>query len=100
MREFVENALDAAESIGALPDIFVTMYVLIVFPYLLSLLTLLSFGNLTLHSEEISQQRFNTLFGVESVERKNASLYRDSDVPKDKKAREFLSKCIHLPIFN
>eukprot|EP01137_Pigoraptor_chileana_P015407 Opistho-2@71290 len=57
VREFVENSLDAAESIGVLPVIQLTI-------------------------EEIDQAAFHSLIGLTEQSRKNEALYTQDDKPK------------------
>lgn len=64
IRELVENGLDAAEAVGTLPDIEVTV-------------------------ERIGQQRFRSMVGMDGDrERVDASLYKDVENTKERKARE------------
>ncbi|KAL0026624.1 hypothetical protein WJX77_011706 [Trebouxia sp. C0004] len=66
VRELVENSLDAAESIGQLPDITITI-------------------------EEISQKRMNSIRGIDNHERLDEELYHDfetDDARKKRLARE------------
>ncbi|DBB08030.1 TPA: DNA topoisomerase 6 subunit B [Trebouxia sp. C0006] len=66
VRELVENSLDAAESIGQLPDVTITI-------------------------EEISQKRMNSIRGIDNHERLDEELYHDfetDDARKKRLARE------------
>lgn len=66
VRELVENSLDAAESIGQLPDVTITI-------------------------EEISQKRLNSIRGIDNHERLDEELYHDfetNDARKKRLARE------------
>lgn len=68
IRELVENGLDAAESMDALPEIEVTV-------------------------ERIGKQQFRTLVGMDDVrERVDSSLYKDVENAKEKKSREAKEK--------
>ncbi|QDZ22379.1 subunit B of DNA topoisomerase VI [Chloropicon primus] len=62
VRELVENSLDAAERVGVLPDVNVTL-------------------------EEISLERFQKLYGVEATERIDKGLYKDVETEKERTAR-------------
>eukprot|EP00171_Calliarthron_tuberculosum_P017738 IDg17738t1 len=63
VRELVENALDAAEAVPALPDITVTI-------------------------NRISQSDFRKLVGADARERVDQSLYKDVETTKERKSRE------------
>ncbi|KAK9811024.1 hypothetical protein WJX73_007287 [Symbiochloris irregularis] len=62
VRELVENSLDAAESVGALPDI-------------------------DIHIEEVSQKRLNSIRGVSNHARLDEELYNDFETEAVKKKR-------------
>ena len=63
VRELIENSLDAAERIGVLPEIQVTI-------------------------EEISLERFQKMYGVEATERVDMGLYKDLETAKERNKRE------------
>lgn len=67
VRELVENALDAAEAVPALPDISVTI-------------------------TRISPASFRKLVGAGARERVDESLYKDVETPKERKSREAKEK--------
>ena len=67
VRELVENSLDAAERVGVLPEVQVTL-------------------------EEISLERFQKLYGIEASERVDTELYKDQETAKEKKKREAKEK--------
>ena len=63
VRELIENSLDAAERIKALPEIQIDI-------------------------EEISLERFQKLYGVESADRVDLKLYKDTETTQERKKRE------------
>ena len=62
VRELVENALDSAESIGALPEVHLSI-------------------------EEVSEEELNSLTGIVKQERMDEELYKDYETEKEKKKR-------------
>ena len=62
VRELVENALDSAESIGALPEVHLSI-------------------------EEMSEDELNKLTGIVKQERMDEELYKDFESEKDRKRR-------------
>eukprot|EP00002_Diphylleia_rotans_P032471 TRINITY_DN6827_c0_g1_i1.p1 TRINITY_DN6827_c0_g1~~TRINITY_DN6827_c0_g1_i1.p1 ORF type:complete len:690 (+),score=148.34 TRINITY_DN6827_c0_g1_i1:68-2137(+) len=62
IREFVENSLDAAESINILPEVFLTI-------------------------EEVTKSKFDSIYSIPELERKNLELYNDFETEKQKQAR-------------
>ena len=90
VRELVENSLDAAESIGTLPDIEISMCAR---PISLSdscISAAHSQQQLTFAvaacSEEVSQKRLNSIRGVSNHERLDEELYQDFETEAAKKA--------------
>jgi DNA topoisomerase VI B subunit len=63
VRELIENSLDAAERIGVLPEVQVTI-------------------------EEICLERFQKLYGVEATERVDKGLYKDTETAKERQKRQ------------
>ena len=101
VRELVENSLDAAESIGQLPDIAITMWVIELWvsePYqMLSVCgrsSVCGIYNLTtpvcISREEISQKRLNNIRGIDNHERLDEELYHDFETDDARKVQQFV----------
>ena len=63
LREFIENSLDSAESIGVLPDVDIAV-------------------------EEVTLSQYEDLIGLKAHVRKDSALYADIETDKEKQKRK------------